>query len=197
MNFADSVIDNLFKSSQAPNEPLIVETLERSRSDKKLFQHWLIENNHRKLNRTFAWAYFLRNKQIACSVNIHIFNSKAANAFSLSCNECVDPKSFQHYFDYLKYAVLGLGYELQHSEREITDRSFYIETVDRHYLKFPQKQDSEVRNSQLYGNVMIEHVAIDNKPSYIKFMVRYKNEEEFGEPLSFHDLVCRLFGVEF
>jgi hypothetical protein len=193
MSFAENIIERLFPATVSPNEPLLSETLERSKNDKVSYQKWLQENKHKELSQIYSLSYFLKKKGITCSANVHIFNSRSANAFSISCAKYVEAKSFQHYFDYLKNTLIDLGYLLHRSDREIIDRTHYVETVDRHYLKFPEVLIPGERCTQLYGNIVIEHITIDDKPSYIKLMATYLGDSQFKEPKNFNELTRLIF----
>lgn len=193
MTFGDEIIGKLFPSAASPNEPLFSELLERSKNDKANYKKWLSSKKHLDLNQTFYLSYFLKKKNISSSTNVYIFNSRFANAFSISCPIHMNPKSFQYYFDYLKDKVLELGYSLKRSDREIIDRTHYIETIDRHYLNFPNNYMIGKRKHQLYGNILIEHISIDDKPSYIKLMVTYQTGSSFTKPLGFDELTKMIF----
>lgn len=193
MSFAEDIIERLFPHSFSPNEPLVSETLERSKNDKVGYKKWLQHNKQKELSQIYSLSYFLKKKHITCSANVHIFNSRSANAFSISCAEYIDTKSFQHYFDYLKNTVISFGYVLNRSDREIIDRTHYVETIDRHYLKFPEVFELGAKCPQLYGNIMIEHITIDDKPSYIKLMATYQTDSQFTEPISFDELTRIIF----
>lgn len=193
MSFAKDLLNKLFQQSASPNEPLVSETLERSKSDKMSYKKWLEANKHKELSMIFSLSYFLKKNHITCSANVHIFNSRSANAFSISCSDYIVAKSFQHYFDYLKNTVVGLGYIVSRSERDIIDRTHYIETIDRHYLKFPETFELGDCCHQLYGNILIEHISIDDRPSYIKLMATYQNDTKYTKPLSFDELTRLVF----
>ncbi|QHT67727.1 hypothetical protein GXP67_14340 [Rhodocytophaga rosea] len=193
MSFADDIIIKLFPPSVSPNEPLVSEVLERSKNDKLGYKKWLQQNKHKELSQIYSLSYFLKKKHITCSANVHIFNSRSANAFSISCAEYIDPKSFQHYFDYLKNTVIGFGYILHRSDREIIDRTQYVETIDRHYLKFPDVVEAGEKCHQLYGNILIENITIDDKPSYIKLMATYQTDPQYTEPISFLEFTKMIF----
>jgi hypothetical protein len=193
MSFAENIIEKLFPTSNLPNEPFVSEILERSKNDKASYQKWLQDNKHKELSQIYSLSHFLKKRLITCSANVHIFNSRSANAFSISCCKYIDAKSFQHFFDYLKNMVLEQGYLLQHSDREIIDRVHYVETIDRHYLKFPDLLVPGSKCNQLYGSILIEHITIDDRPSYIKLMATYQMDSKFTEPLSFDLLTKHLF----
>ena len=193
MSFAENIIEKLFSNNNMPNEPFVIEVLERSKNDKASYLKWLQENKHKELSQIYSLSHFLKKRGINCSANVHIFNSRSANAFSISCCKYIDAKSFQHYFDYLKNTVLEQGYQLMHSEREIIDRVHYVETIDRHYLRFPELLIPGSKCDQLYGNIQIEHITIDDRPSYIKLMATYQMDSRYTEPISFDLLTRKLF----
>lgn len=192
MSFAENILDRLFPQSVSPNEPFVSETLERSQNDKAGYQKWLADDTHRDLSQLYALAYFLKQRHITCSVNVHIFNSRSAHAFSISCSEHLETKSFQHYFDYLKNRARAMGYQLVRSEHELIDRTLYIETVERHHLTLALPEPDTLPG-QLYSNLIIEHISIDDKPSYIKLMATHQADGQPNKTVTFREFIRRMF----
>jgi hypothetical protein len=99
--------------------------------------------------------------------------------------------------DYFKDTLLTLDYMLRSAQREITDKATYISTVERYYLKPESKQAmSEGKQiNQLYGNLLLENVWVDEKPSYLKVLSTVYADRSFTPALKFADLVQILFQI--
>jgi hypothetical protein len=120
------------------------------------------------------------------------FESQAACAFSISCSDFIDHKSFQHYFDYLRERILTLGYRPHRSERELLDRVLYVETVERHSFRLPDLANDHGKMIQLYGHVYLELIRVNDRPSYLRLMVTKVVDSRFAAPLPFEDLMNRV-----
>ena len=192
MNFADTLIEQLFSQPVSHYQPLYTEVLERSRAERYHYQDWIREEKFRALGQTFSLAVYLKKHQLITGANVHTYHSAEANAFSLSCYPGLDPKSFRFYFDYLKDTILEMGYNLDLAERSYSDRRHYIETTERYVLKFPETYRIGEQYHPLYGTLLLEMVCIDDKPSYLKVMASYQQDALYAEPLSFEELTTFL-----
>ncbi len=192
MTFAEDVLAKLFTSEQSPFEPLVHEPLRRTRRDRSDFQLWKKAGVAQELSRLFSLASYLKRNGIRCSVNVHLLSSDVADAFSVSCSDSIDSKSFQHYFDYLRERILIQGYLPHRSEREISDRVLYVETIERHTFQIPQYEDEKGRTGQLYGNLYLELTRVNDRPSYFKLMATHHAAEGHCPHLPFGLLLKRI-----
>jgi hypothetical protein len=192
MAYAEDILDQLFPSELSPNEPILHEPLRRSRNERIDYRQWKRFRGYRAMSRLFKEACWLKKMGIRCSVNVHLFQSQAANAFSISCSEFIDPKNFQHYFDFLRERVLSIGYQPHRSEREFLDRVLYVETVERHSFKIPDEENDQGKLVQLYGHIYLELIRVNDRPSYLRLMVTKVGDTRFAPPRSFEELMGRV-----
>jgi hypothetical protein len=65
---------------------------------------------------------------------------------------------------------------------------------DKFYLKPPLRQPIQHDLiSQLYGNILIEKIAVNNKPNYLKFLATFYSDRLYQEPNPFDELLDRIF----
>jgi hypothetical protein len=94
----------------------------------------------------------------------------------------------------LKDKTLNLGYKLVNADRSLFDKDKYVETKERYYLKpIIDAQNSDELFNQRFGNIMIEQVLIDNKPSYLKFMASIYSDRLYTKALDFEELMAVVF----
>jgi hypothetical protein len=193
MNFVESILSKLFPERDE-EEPFLSERIVRSASEQINYFSWVKSKSYKKLSGEFYVAYFLKKRKINSGVNLQIFHSRFANAVSVFYNHHILKKDFHYYFDFLRDAVMKLGYELQYSEREIIDRHRYLETVERYYLTFPENLKIGGRKHQLYGNILLEQIMIDQQPSHLKIVASYYPESDnYYPPLNFDEMIDKLF----
>ena len=197
MNFVENVLNKLFPDSKTSVTSFIEETLNRNTHERLSYYNWYHSDAPKRLDESVYLAYFLKKRGINTSLNLQLFHSCFVNAISVSGKEVFKNPDFQHYFDYLKNNFLKLGYVLEYAGREVNDHPAYVETIERYYLTFPENLKIGGRRYQLYGNILLEQVQLDDRPDYIKIMANHHPEnEDYFPPLAFDELMEKLFMTE-
>jgi len=131
---------------------------------------------------------------VKTELKFHILSTPYANGFALTYHPSIGIQAFNCFFDYLKDQVKNIAYQLNNSSRKIYDKPSYVETKEKYYLKPPLKaiEDNELFD-QLYGNISIEYILIDEKPSYIKLVASIYSDRLYTKALPFEDLAKKLF----
>ena len=196
MHFFEQIVQKLFPSSPNDGTPVSIlqEVLERSPQEKKNYEAWLQDKKYTALIQDIAQAYYYKKTQITGSIQVHLFQDQSAKGLAVSYHAHFGKKNFQHLFDYWKDQVLGLGYQLKSKTHQITDHHQYIESKQRYFLKPPRRLE-QGKYPQLYGNVLLEHISIDDKPSYIKVLVATYTDRLFTPALDFEDFMENIFSL--
>ncbi len=195
MSYFDQILKKIFANRTSLVNDYVKQILKRSPKDKQAYQKWLSSDQHKEFITAIAQAYFYKKADIVSSIQVHLFKSNGANGFAISYHPNFGKKKFQHLLDYFKERVQTLNYHLQVAERKITDRGDYVETKDKYYLK-PSIRLGTINQglcNQLYGNILLEHISVDNRPSYIKVLVTYYNDHLFAKALDYDDFIEELF----
>ncbi|TAD99928.1 MAG: hypothetical protein EAZ97_07470 [Bacteroidetes bacterium] len=192
MSFFDQIFEQLFPSGK-PNLP-IEEKINRSELDKNAYFRWLNEGRYRFFLDKIKKAYWLKKENLTSDIEIHLLKINGSNGFAITYSDWFGQKDFQFLFDFFKEKMQNLSYQHYTSNRLIYDKEKYVETVEKHYLKPPiNLPENNKPSDQKYGNVLIEHISINKKPSYIKLMANYYEDQHHQKPLPFDDLVKELF----
>ncbi|WP_051049925.1 hypothetical protein [Nafulsella turpanensis] len=194
MAFLDDLLKQLFPE---PNQNEAVQVKEELKRNERYLQHykvWKESSYLADLLRAVEVSYHSKKNRKEGMYHMHLFQSAPANGFALSYHPAIGARSFQFLFDYLRDQVLQLDYRLQNTDRHIRDRGTYVQTTEKHYLK-PNSPLHQKLNNQRYGNILLEHVLIDQQPSYLKLLVNVYSDHLFTEALSFDDLLSKLFRV--
>ncbi len=197
MTYFDKLFGKLFPDKDSDKARAIHEVLKRSPQVQKEFDDWKDSGEREELIKELAMAYYYKKTNIRSEIDIHLFNTAYANGFALSYHERIGSKNFQHLADYFRDKVIKMGYRLVNADRRILDRGNYVESIEKYYLKPPLSAEDlaqhSVQNNQMFGNISIEHVLIDNQPSYLKVLASIYSDRQFLEAESYDDFVTALF----
>ncbi len=198
MSFFDKITHKLFpKNSSAPAAE-VHEVLKRTDREQQAYLDWKIQPACHELIREVAQAYYYKKTDIGSPLEVHLLNTVYANGFAVSYPAQLSAKEFQYLFEYFKDQVATMGYRVVNADRRIKDKLTYVETTERYYLK-PPLHTGEIKHgsiNQLYGNVAVEQVLIDDKPSYLKVQASIYSDRLYQDALHFDEFTEKLFEVE-
>lgn len=193
MSFFDDVFKKLFPEKRVASNELIHETLERNERELESFGKWASSEESVHLMAEVYNSYQLKKKGITAQLDVHLLETPYSNGFAISFNQEKTKEEFRNLFDLFKEKTLDFGYKLAQKDRRIIDRETYEEVIEKWYLK-PQAEPLEKNKfNQLYGNILIEYVMIDRKPSYIKLMANIYQDRMYSHALAFDELIEKLF----
>lgn len=195
MGFFEDVVGKLFGKQRA-DQPLIHEVLKRTEIELEGYEFWLKSEASKELIADFDRAYTLKKQQVESSLEVHILESPYSNGFAISYSDQLSPTEFKYLFDNFKERTLQLGYKLAQADRKIKDKGNYEECIEKWYLK-PNSEDLQTTViDQRYGNILIELVMIDRKPSYLKLMANIYQDRLYTKALPFDDFYLKLISNE-
>jgi hypothetical protein len=192
MSFFENIIKKLFPGESNSRRTLLHEVILRKKNEQLNYAQWLESELRQKQVREIKSAYTLRKHDISSPLTILIYNTSYSNGFALTYNKFFSESEFRFIFDYFRDKVLDMGYKIANSDRKIREKPNYIETREKHYLKPPINYNEGI-NDQKYGNILIEHISIDDKPDYIKVMANVYSDRYYSKPESFEDFMEKLF----
>ncbi|MBN3522128.1 hypothetical protein JYB62_19145 [Algoriphagus lutimaris] len=196
-NFFDDLLKKVFQSSEempvnhkenfSIKENELQEALEWSqREDGKKFMELINKNYH------FKKAQINKNPQV------HILESPYANGIAVSYDLPFDTKSFSLLFLAFSQRVLALGYRRVSLDRKFEEIKDQVKITEKFYFKPPLKSsDDGELISQLFGNITLEKISIDNTPSFIKLLVTIYSDRLYKNPKPFDQFLDLLFEVDY
>lgn len=188
MAFFDQVYDRLFP--QKPKGIILHEVISRSAEYQARFESWKKSYKSSDLLKEVSTGYASKLVGIECEPNVHILKDKYSSGFAVSYNERIGKEYFQFMFDFLAERGKSQGYKVANSDWIVTEREEYTETVEKHYLK--PETGTEVPVDQQYGNILVEHILIDDQPSFIRLIVNGYSDRHYLPPRPFNDLLSKL-----
>lgn len=196
MTFFDEVFSKLFGKKEAPSVPVIHEPLLRTQGQSHHYADWMAADVHVGMIEDLSSAYHKKKLGIISPLEVHLLNTRYSNGFALSYDESISNESFRNLFDYMKDRTLTFGYKLAQADRRILDKGGFEETIEKWYLKPDVVHSGKEFENQRYGNVLMEHIAVDRKPSYIKVMVNVYQGRPYAEALPFDEFLDELFNTD-
>ena len=197
MSFFDKISDKLFPKDQPAQQADVHEVLKRPERDQRAYQEWRNQPQCQELVREVAQAYYYKKTNIRSALDVHLLDTAYANGFAVSYAPHREAKEFQYLSDYFKDQVLTMGYRVVNADRRIKDKTTYVETIEKYYLKPPLHQGTIAQGSisQLYGNVAVEYVLINDRPSYVKVQASIYSDRLYQDALHFDEFAEKLFAV--
>jgi hypothetical protein len=141
--------------------------------------------------------YHLKRIQIEEAPQVHVLESKYAYGFAVTYDEPLTKETFSNLFLTLGKRVLALGYFQVSLDRKIEEVNEEVKTTEKFYFKPPiQNPLSDELLTQLYGNISIEKISINNQPNYLKVLATYYSDRLYQDPKPFDQFLDQLFSVE-
>jgi hypothetical protein len=193
--FVDRILNKLFgdREETSPEEMLpIKEKLKRSDKFLYKFQEWKDSGRSK--------AVFTRLSNLHKDVLngqrtdlLHVHKTPQANGFFFDDRTGVAAEEFSFILDYFKDRALEEGYSIYSSENRYQEKSDSVQEMERHYLKPYLDPSLELPIDQRYGNILLEYVAYNKKPAYLKVMVSCYSDRNYTKALDFSGLVQKFF----
>ena len=138
--------------------------------------------------------YHYKRAQINESPEVHVFSSVYANGFALSYGPPLDVNSFSLLFLGLSRRIIALGYEQVSLDRKLEEVNEQVKETEKFYFKPPLQIPQEgALISQLYGNISLEKIRINQQPSYFKLLAAVYSDRMYHDAKPFDELMDRLF----
>ncbi|MFT4834933.1 MAG: hypothetical protein ACI83W_001956 [Marinoscillum sp.] len=191
MTFFDEIFDKLF-ISKPKNEVLSSEILKRPEEYQSQYQHWVQSDKPMAFLERVANSYQLKQNDQIGDPDVHLFSSSQSNGFAISYNDGLNQQEFQFFFDWLAERVAAMGYKKANSDCTVSIKNDRLEKLEKHYMKPIQSGDGPPFD-QFFGNILIEYILIDDRPSYLKFVANTYSDRSYKEAINFDELVRFLF----
>ncbi|MBM3169320.1 MAG: hypothetical protein ACKO44_01705 [Algoriphagus sp.] len=192
-NYFDQVWQKLFPSKETV--PLqMKENFTLKDKEVQELEGWIHSEAATSLFSLIFRNYHFKRTQINESPEVHLFTSSYANGFAISYESPLDLSSFSLLFLGLSRRVLALGYRQVSLDRKLEEINEQVKQTEKFYFKPPLQMPQEGEPiTQLYGNISLEKVSINNTPSYIKLLAAIYSDRNYQEAKPFDELMDKLF----
>ncbi|MFT4770364.1 MAG: hypothetical protein ACJAZC_001854 [Cryomorphaceae bacterium] len=195
--FVERILKKLFKEKEdSPMEDLapVVEKLSRGAKFLYDFQDW--KESDRGVTVLSRLAGLNQDSTDGVESDLfHIHKTPQANGFFFDDRTGVEAGEFSFVLDHFKERALEEGYTVYTSEKRYQEKSDSVQVIERHYLKPTLDRSLKIPIDQRYGNILMEYVAYNDKPAYLKVMVSCYSDRNYSVALDFQELAPKLFSV--
>ncbi|EON76323.1 hypothetical protein ADIS_3451 [Lunatimonas lonarensis] len=192
MNYIEDLLGKLFPEKRrkiSHKENFLQSEVEVSQT-----RAWIASDRGEELMGLVYNNYHLKTVGVNKKPEVHILNSPYANGLAISFQDPLSPSDFNHLFFAFGDRLLALGYHRVSLDRKLEELTDRVRITEKLYYKPPFSSGSlDQPIDQLFGNVAIEKIQVDNEPSYLKVLVTVYSDRMYLPALPFRDFVERLF----
>jgi len=192
-NFLDDLLKKVFRSGEK-QEVNFKENYTYKEEDWNGVKIWIESEEAQDYFALVYRNYHLKRTQIQEIPQVHVFSSPYANGFAVSYDPPFEAKSFLNLFLAFSLRILDLGYRQISLDRKFEEVNDQVKLTEKFYFKPPLQAPAEGELiSQLFGNISLEKISINNQPSYIKLLATVYSDRLYQNADSFDNLMDRLF----
>jgi len=183
------------KKTKAPvaERPFLHESVDLKKYPMVDFLSWHSEGRANDILDDVAEAYrnyLIREQNDATAVDIML--GPSSNGWILHCKDYdFTAVEYKHLLYLLQQRLTEYGYIVNMADIRSRERSTYIETIYRHYLK-PSLRHMTTKGAQanqLYGNVTMELVSRDGNPYIVKLLANSYTDQNYQAAGDFSELM--------
>ncbi|UJP66675.1 hypothetical protein [Mongoliitalea daihaiensis] len=191
-SFIDDLFGKLFSKKRKPLQ--VKENFVQSPQELTALENWLKSSDATYIFDLVGKNYHFKKAGINNEPEVHFLNSPYANGFAVSYDPPFNPETFSKLFFAFGRRMLALGYRQVSLDRKIEEINEKVKTTEKQYFKPPlQAEDFNAKIDQLYGNVSVEKVTIDNEPSFIKVLVTVYSDHLYQPAKPFEEFIDHIF----
>jgi hypothetical protein len=188
MSFIDDILGKLFPQKQL--NLTYKENFIQTAEEEDEVSEWVNSLEGKEAIGKVYRNFHLKKAGINDSPEVHILNSPYANGFAISFEKPFDEKIFSRLFFAFGQRLLDLGYRRVSLDRKMQEVNDMVKITEKLYYKPPvSASDFSEKIDQLFGNVSIEKVSVDNKPSFLKVLVTIYSDHLYREAKPFDQFV--------
>lgn len=191
-SFIDDVLGKLFPKKSTPVN--IKENFVQTMDEIQNTDSWMTSSEGELLMKLVFKNYHFKTSGMNSHPEVHILKSPYANGFAVSYESPFNVKTFSQLFFAFGRRMLDLGYQRVSLDRKIEEIQDNVRTIEKQYFKPPLSNvDFSEKIDQLFGNVSIEKVSINDKPSFLKVLVTVYSDHLYLKARPFDLFVEELF----
>ncbi|WP_339923239.1 hypothetical protein [uncultured Cyclobacterium sp.] len=195
MKFIDNLLDKLFTGNS--NRAVIRENFTRTEPEEQEVSLWLAGEEGVNVLKMIYDNYHFKRAGINKDPEVHYYHTSYANGFAVSYTPPLYRGTFTKLFFGLGQKMLGMGYRMVSMDRKIDEVNDQVRTTEKLYFKpLVSVDDLSGKINQLFGNVSIEKISLDNKPNYLKVLVTLYSDRQYHEAKSFDQFMDKLFKAD-
>ncbi|MDN3668428.1 hypothetical protein QWY93_03685 [Echinicola jeungdonensis] len=192
MTFADDILGRLFPKKQKGLEHR--ENFRLTEQERKEMLKWYYSEEGQKLFSKIYQNYHLKKTGENTTPELYIYRSPYANGLAIEYDFTFSPETFSCLFFAFGQRIVDLGYERVSLDRIIRDQQGGVSIIEKQYFK-PKMTRSRIGQTikQLYGNVTIEKVTVNQEPKILKILATVYADRMYEDAMPFENFIEVLF----
>lgn len=191
-SFIDDIFGKIFPNKKTPVKHK--ENFIQSEEAVASTTAWKESKEGKLLMNLVQKNYHFKTSGMNASPEVHILKSPYANGFAITFESPFDSKSFSQLFFAFGQRMLDLGYQKISLDRKIEEINDDVKTTEKQYFKPPLSNvDFSQKIDQLYGNVSIEKISLNENPSFMKVLVTVYSDHLYLTARPFEQFMDDLF----
>ncbi|RDV16925.1 hypothetical protein DXT99_02145 [Pontibacter diazotrophicus] len=167
--------------------------LVRSEKHMAAYTTWVKEQVYLNWTGPFFKAYHYKKANLPSQFRVQITQDEYVRGVIFFYDPSIGANNFTYFFDLLKDRVQAQGYTLHSCDKLKVRHERYTEMVEKHVLTPPASDVSGTSLcNQLYGNILLDYIKVNNQPGYIRFATNVYNDPYFSKPLPFDELLDKV-----
>lgn len=193
-DFFDDILKKIFPPRPSNQAVSVKENFLVKEKDLQDLETWNESEASKTLFDLVYRNYHYKRAQINEIPEVHVFSSVYANGFALSYGPPLNLNSFSLLFLGLSRRIIALGYEQVSLDRKLEEVNEQVKETEKFYFKPPLQlpQKGELI-SQLYGNISLEKIRVNQEPRYFKLLASVYSDRLYSDAKPFDELMDRLF----
>ena len=187
MSFFDDISGKLFPANKKDG---VYEVLTRYKIFMNNYLEWSQKSEFDKLKEDLLSSWELKIKDLSPPLDMITYFSAYANGFTLYPGPEDHGNLLSYLMEYIKEKLMDTKYRLVHSTRRMDEKKDGIEIVEKYYLKPPVSV--KVPYDQMYGNVEIEVLKLNQEEKRLKFLVSVYSDRKYTKHLAVQELLTYL-----
>lgn len=141
--------------------------------------------------------YHLKIAGINKKPEVHVLQTPYANGFAVTFQDPMTASDFSNLFVGWGQGMADLGYRKVSLDRKIEETNQQVKVTEKFYFKPPlSAADLSQKIDQLFGNISIEKIYINNTPSYLKVLATVYADRLYHEAAPFDRFMDQLFNQD-
>lgn len=188
MSFIEDIMGKLFPEKKQALS--VKENFAQTADEEQAVTLWINSEQGKQALEKVYRNFHLKKAGIKDSPEVHILNTPYANGFAISYEKPFDEKIFSRLFFAFGQRLLDLGYRRVSLDRKMQEINDKVQVTEKLYYKPPiSSSDFNQKIDQLFGNVSVEKVSVDNKPSFLKVLVTIYSDHLYRDAKPFDQFV--------
>lgn len=193
-SFIDDILGKLFPNKKTPVKHK--QNFTQSQEATAYTSAWKESPEGKFLIDLVQKNYHFKTSGMNARPAVHILKTPYANGFAVTFEKPFDSKNFSQLFFAFGQRMLDLGYQKISLDRKIEEINEDVKTTEKQYFKPPLSNvDFSQKIDQLYGNVSIEKISVNDSPSFIKVLVTIYSDHLYLKARPFEQFIDDLFEI--